>query len=612
MKRLILFNFLLLSTTIMSAQKPQEVSALEKINLKPIETIFDEQLGKIDKDNKMLRVKRNENFKSDAKTAEEVVYSYLLAKYDVYGLKSNLEDIKIIKTIKSPSGQYLYCQQYMNNIPVYATNFTVFINTENTITYVLNEFRNIVQYENIASKSEIPGDEALKIASDYLNIKSDIIGTPKMKLVYFESIDNGLELAWKVNIISMKPMGDWQIFVSATNRRIIHAENIAVDVDVNAKIFNPNPINTAQTVYGSSSYYKDNNDATNSSLNAQLQIAVLYNIKLANGIYSLQGKNCIIADIENPMGHNLQPVITTSGGVTGFNYARNQTEFEAIMCYFHVDAARKRMLELGYNASGLDSIKVDPHGLNGADNSHYVPSANYLAFGDGGVDDAEDADVIWHEYGHAIQNNLGVGNMSSVGETMSLKEGSSDYWAVSYKRSLSSYNWWLFADWDGHNEFWAGRNANLNWVYPTNYVPGHSGGQIWSSALMKIWSNLGRNVTDRLFLETHLIWGQSPSLRDAATAFIMADLNLFAGEHLCQIYSCFNEHGLIDSNIVTYTTNFTNQNVTTDRIVISCGNINVQNVTVQNGAKLTLDAAGGVNIISDFEVELGSEFEIKK
>lgn len=57
--------------------------------------------------------------------------------------------------------------------------------------------------------------------------------------------------------------------------------------------------------------------------------------------------------------------------------------------------------------------------------------------------------------------------------------------------------------------------------------------------------------------------------------------------------------------------NFVNQTVTTDTTVTNnCGDINVQNVKVQNGAKLILDAAGEVNIISDFEVELGSEFEI--
>ena len=58
--------------------------------------------------------------------------------------------------------------------------------------------------------------------------------------------------------------------------------------------------------------------------------------------------------------------------------------------------------------------------------------------------------------------------------------------------------------------------------------------------------------------------------------------------------------------------NFTNQTVTSDTTVVSCGDINVQNVTVTSGAKLILNAAGEVNIISDFEVESGSELEIKQ
>jgi subtilisin family serine protease len=69
---------------------------------------------------------------------------------------------------------------------------------------------------------------------------------------------------------------------------------------------------------------------------------------------------------------------------------------------------------------------------------------------------------------------------------------------------------------------------------------------------------------------------------------------------------------IIAATCTTPILNFTNQIITTDTTVTNCGDINVQNVTVQNGAKLTFDAAGTVNIISDFEVELGSEFEIIK
>ena len=81
------------------------------------------------------------------------------------------------------------------------------------------------------------------------------------------------------------------------------------------------------------------------------------------------------------------------------------------------------------------------------------------------------------------------------------------------------------------------------------------------------------------------------------------------------------------------TVNFISQPpVTSNRTIISCGDINIQNVTitnsatltlqavgninvqnvkVQNNAKLILDARGEVNVISDFDVDLGSEFEIK-
>jgi hypothetical protein len=58
------------------------------------------------------------------------------------------------------------------------------------------------------------------------------------------------------------------------------------------------------------------------------------------------------------------------------------------------------------------------------------------------------------------------------------------------------------------------------------------------------------------------------------------------------------------------TVNFTNRIVTTNTTVKSCGDINLENVTVKNGAKLTLDAPGEVNIGNNFEVEEDAEFEI--
>jgi hypothetical protein len=58
------------------------------------------------------------------------------------------------------------------------------------------------------------------------------------------------------------------------------------------------------------------------------------------------------------------------------------------------------------------------------------------------------------------------------------------------------------------------------------------------------------------------------------------------------------------------TTNLTNQTVTINTTVTDCI-INAQNVTVTNNAKLTLDAFKETIVNGPFEIQLGSELEIK-
>jgi hypothetical protein len=65
------------------------------------------------------------------------------------------------------------------------------------------------------------------------------------------------------------------------------------------------------------------------------------------------------------------------------------------------------------------------------------------------------------------------------------------------------------------------------------------------------------------------------------------------------------------NSIPCVTVNFYNKTVTTNTTVTSCGDINIQNVRVTNGAKLILDVVDDVNITGDFNVDTGSEFEIK-
>ena len=50
MKKTVIFILFVLSMTLANAQRPVESAKLEKLNLKPIESVDDEQLGRVDKD----------------------------------------------------------------------------------------------------------------------------------------------------------------------------------------------------------------------------------------------------------------------------------------------------------------------------------------------------------------------------------------------------------------------------------------------------------------------------------------------------------------------------------------------------------------------------------
>ena len=75
-------------------------------------------------------------------------------------------------------------------------------------------------------------------------------------------------------------------------------------------------------------------------------------------------------------------------------------------------------------------VRIDQYG---GDNSFTTDHpTNEIRYGKGGVDDAEDAEVIVHEYGHAI--HVGQGFQFASKEAGAISEAFGDYWAVTVDR----------------------------------------------------------------------------------------------------------------------------------------------------------------------------------
>jgi hypothetical protein len=306
---------------------------------------------------------------------------------------------------------------------------------------------------------------------------------------------------------------------------------------VTGYVYFPDPLTSAQAIYGG--FYVDSDDADNAALNNQ-RVQVQFNANFDGTNFSLSNSYINMTDFDGP---NVSPPVVTS---PVFDFTRTQDSFEDVNVFYHLNVMRDYVHDLGFDAADYP-VDVDAHALSNQDNSLFAPSYNpkRLYFGEGGVDDAEDADVIVHEYSHFLSYNAAPGT-NVGGQRQALDEGFGDYMAASYSRSISNYNWTSVYSWDGHNEFWNGRVVNVNRVYPQDLQGSiYRNGEMWASALMSLWEEIGRGATDSLILQAHYSYSSNMNMDDAGYLMLQADTLLNNGAYYCPIYRNMYNRGFL-------------------------------------------------------------------
>ncbi|MFW5659474.1 MAG: hypothetical protein ACOCZ8_05810, partial [Bacteroidota bacterium] len=260
-----------------------------------------------------------------------------------------------------------------------------------------------------------------------------------------------------------------------------HRETHLTDTTGWGYVFMPDPLTTANRNYGGA--YVDASDSDVPELNAERVMRPLRDLTYINGSFRLQGPYVQLENIDNPF----VPQETSTDG--NFLFTRAEQGFEQVNVYFHIDSMQRYMRSLDFFNLVNWPLRVDAHGFSNADNSAYFanpdnPQQAYLLFGEGGVDDAEDADVIIHEYIHAVSDAASPESNEGFAR-QGLDEGYADYFAVSYSRGLNAYDFRKVFSWDGHNPFWPGRTLDDTRQYnPTMFNNIYELGAYWGTALL--------------------------------------------------------------------------------------------------------------------------------
>ena len=217
-----------------------------------------------------------------------------------------------------------------------------------------------------------------------------------------------------------------------------------------------------------------------------------------------------------------------------FLYGRDDDRFEQVMAYFWVNQAQEYLQSLGFgsrlrpvNAESQD-VRINQYGV---DNSFFWDKHDYLRLGKGGVDDAEDAEVIVHEYGHAVHDAQVPGFGSSL-DAGSIGEAFGDYLAVTVGLAADrQYGWPVRAprpcvmDWDSTSYTSTVphclRRLDTGRVLEEREGEVHFDGEIWSAALWDIrqrYVSLGFTTADwdRTLIDSQ--FGYAPDTSFSAAA----------------------------------------------------------------------------------------------
>ncbi|KVN39294.1 peptidase [Burkholderia pyrrocinia] len=482
--------------------------------------------------------------KQAAATPADAARGFVTSQATQLGLDAAaLASLVVTSERKDPDFTVVRFEQRAGGLPVYGSEIAVTVAKDGRILYVASNTISGVAPKSAKSQA-VDQQQALDRARAYLGVSG--FTNVDAKLVAFVDA-TGTHTAWKVRGKPQNgPKGDWELLIDAGSGEVLRAEDKAFyATDGTGFVFRPDPLSSTKSSYGSTGY-KDNNDADSAQLTAARVRVTLKDLAQSGSTYKLAGPYASCVDFDAPFD-NACPVQATPT----FEFTRGNLYFEAVNAYYHIDTFLRYVNQtlgvkaLPYQYSG--GVQYDPHGESGADNSSYSSGSGKLTFGQGGVDDAEDADVVIHELGHGIHDWITNGGLS---QQEGLSEGTGDYLAAAYSRDFNQwspsdaqYNW-VF-NWDGHNEFWGGRVTNWNVGRTYAQARGaeiHTAGQYWASCNLVARDAIGGAAMDKAFLKGLSMTNGSTNQKAAAQAVINAAATLgYSATQIAAIGNAYNK-----------------------------------------------------------------------
>ena len=445
-------------------------------------------------------------------TDEAAVLKWLQSRF----LKHEGEELTREYTKTSPAGTHIRFRHIYKGLPVYRSTLQVNVDQQGKVYLVTDALAKFEKEIPTAAgeKDKLWINTDLGLVKGYESTR--VIGETNREIKQVFSADDQWILDYSSRLYFQGP-----------------------DSMVTGMVYLPNPLVATNNVYGGK--FIDNNDKNSVELtNARSKVRL--RLRFLNGKFLMQQGFIVIKNLSDPP---IQPVVVTD---TFLNFTRDLPGFEDVNVMFHLSNYSNYLRRIGFKKL-LDTIYVDTHMNDGEDNSFFEPDKTpfQLQYGNVFVDDAEDGQVVLHEFGHSLSVIAAPNSTLGGTERLSMEEGQADYIAMSYSASLSKNRQKDVFSWDGHNEFWDGFVCNTPRTYKDLKGDTDFDRELWSTALMCIHDKLGRSIADSLILSYYFHQTNGSRMPEMAQVILKMDTLLFKGKHVARVWQCFTDREILDT-----------------------------------------------------------------
>ena len=493
--------------------------------------------------------------------------AHLRGNADRLGLRPDLQDLELIAVREGLSGQHVRYQQTLDGVPVFGRFLTVSLPKDESAPVpplVISRYRPGIRPG--PSAPSLTAQEALNAVGNSVSLlPGNLRGAVSVDLIYYPNGGGKGEehlLSWQVVAPTVEPLGSWLFVLRADSGEVLLRQNLLRSDS--GQVFNPNPAKSSGGLIPPP-------DDCDSSAN-ESALSSEYMSRTLRGINA--GQDRLIGEFVDLSAPGIsgasKPAAVADEPSRNYVYGCDDDRFEEVMIYYYTDTVQRKIQALGFSgASGIIDRPIPAHAHYFPDcNAFYDPTSLGIHFGDGDLcspsaDAAEDADVIVHEYGHAIQHDQvpgwGFGSGEDTWQAWAIGEGFGDFLPAAV------FDDPCLGEWFNIGGSACGGSPGLRSLDSAAFYDGssvinlpascsnssdpHCAGLVWGGALWDLVQAVGGDQTARdtvltLVLDSQFYLDPHSTFAEAAAAIRQSDTLLYGGAHVTTIDSVFSARGI--------------------------------------------------------------------